>query len=441
MLSKLRWPITAAVAAVALTIALFLSGEAQYVPLQPMAGEGPPIVQTVGTDPIALNSYVDIAQVIVDADVWAQSSAMLSIHNGQVGDIITIRALVNGTPVWLGDTRMGQTQWTFASAVRQYPLDNGDVMKYQVRVTRSGSGTVQLNGGQAWWEYVARTTTPPPTTAAPTTAGPPPTTAPPTTEPPASNVWPNPDNTGVPAGVTLTDWTGGATLAPGTYDGYRFPERMTVGSAGGVIIDNSHLLEGIDNWTSEGGRGFHIEDSTLGSSTSCHDNFVLGSTDFTATRVEVYGDDGIRVSERGWTTGQDQITIQDSYIRPCNASSLSHSDGLQANGTDGPATVVHNTFDMRGAVAYTAGVYWENTYRGGTITNNLFVGQGSSDYFGSSLGGSTGPLHVVQDNLYAAYGNYNRGDQCENITWGDNNRRATVDASYVVTPGVVVGCS
>jgi hypothetical protein len=282
------------------------------------------------------------------------------------------------------------------------------------------------------------TPSPSPTPSASATSAPP-TSAPPTTVSPPDG-WPSPETTGVPAGTVLRDWTGSDVLPPGEYVAYRFPRRVSVAS-GGVVIRNSHLVQGINNFTEGGGRGFRIEDSTLGTATGCYPDFVLGVTDFVAVRVEVYGDDGVRISERGWAPGQPQITVEDSYIRPCNSSSASHSDGLQAYGTDGPATVKHNTFDMRNAPIYTAGLFWQSDYRGATIVDNLFIGQGPADYYGTILSGSVGPLHVFDGNRYADYDQPNRGDQCDNVSWGADNRRVTLGTNYqIASVGAEVAC-
>jgi len=223
----------------------------------------------------------------------------------------------------------------------------------------------------------------------------------------------------VPAGTVLTnDSRCVLATANEVIVGKHFSCRLSV-SATNVVIRNSQLDRGINNWASSGGHSFVLEDSTVGTAT-CVGDFGVGATDFVARRVKVIGfSDGFRLSGR--TT--NPIVIDDSYARTCHLATA-HSDGAQGDGNLAPVTIHHSTIDIRpSATQWTAAIFFptdgalvadDNILAGGgyelqidgpgpfTLTNNKLV-DGSWEY---------APSHVL----------------CGSTTWA-NNTAVTLDAA------------
>lgn len=292
----------------------------------------------------------------------------------------------------------------------------------------TASCIAETQDAQGWTNTKCKTFGPvAPTTPAPTTAGPPP-----------ALVAANPSNTGVPDNVTLTN--SAATSISGNVTGMRFSNRVT--TAAGTVITNSHFLQGINNYSSAGGNNFTITDSTLGSPSSCLNDFALGATDFSALRVEIYGSDGVRWSDRG-ANSASTYGIKNSYIKSC-ATAPAHGDGLQADYSQSSMVLEGNTWDMRNTNS-TAGVFWGDgntkpTGPGATLTGNLFLG----GQYGTKMASSSG--HVLTGNYYAGemvtggQHHWNDGAFCNNISTWTNNRAATVNAAWEITPGAALAC-
>jgi hypothetical protein len=455
---KMRRALGAAGLAAVLAVAAFVYAGPAAVRYSQAAELSGPYVSAVPTGQISLNTWNTVASFTADADVWAQSSATLAIHNGAVGDRVAIRANIGGALTYLGDAVMGNTQWTVNAATRQYPLDDGQVMAYQVRVTRSGSGMVTVQGGQAWWSTVPRAITPPPTTAAPTTAGPPPTTPVPTTPPPTTgppspdpNVWPNPATTGAPITVDLpVDSRCALNNDNEVIDAKHLTctQRIAV-NATGVSITNSVIDTALNNYSGGQGHTLAVTDSTIGHpGAGCgqgQEDFALGAEGLSLLRVEVYGTDGLRFSQ----VGPGTMSVRESYIAACSTlASLAHSDGLQGDGTTGGHTIIGNTFDMSAAESSTAAVGWLDFAAGpATVTGNLFYGYRNYGTFLSNTDPDTADKHVVDGNRFSPHASgitaHNRNDenQCARINWGADNRLATVDGNWNVSAGAAIPCN
>ena len=419
-----------ATAALAMAGALFVvSGQTQA------ADVSTPTVVTVVPRDVALNAWHDVASFTAPGAVWAESTASLSIHNGLNNDLIQVRATVDGNLFWLGDFRMGQVNWTVAAATRQYELDPGDVMTYQVRVARSGTGNVRIERGHAWWTTQPRTvpTTPPVTAStAPTTAVP--TTNPPPTSTPPPGGFPTASTTGVPAGTTLTN-DSDCTLENGTYVARRWNCLLNV-TGNAVVIRNSELLAGIGSGPST--AAYTIEDSTIGPASGCNTDAALGHYNFTGRRIEIRNmADGVR-------SEGPNILFEDSYMKLCQTAG-SHGDGLQ--GCDNPpcgglttqTNVVfrHNTVDQPCCGGVTANVFWADNSSGGLrVENNLLIGGGFTIrvyHFGGAENVVTGN-RVVNNSWNFGYGD-NDCDTASNpnlMHWVDNDL-VTVDSGYSVT--------
>jgi hypothetical protein len=175
------------------------------------------------------------------------------------------------------------------------------------------------------------TTEPAPTTTAePTTA--PTTTAPTTTEPPPPGDWPGPDNTGVPAGVTLAPYTGPMTITTATtIDAKTINGRFVVEAP--LTITRSKITGSFD--VDYAGGTLNLSDSEVNGGTDSAP--AVGYGDITMKRVEVIGS---RVS----VLCGSNCDIQDSwlhaqYLKP---GSDWHVNGYVSNGGSN-VLVKHNT--------------------------------------------------------------------------------------------------
>lgn len=182
------------------------------------------------------------------------------------------------------------------------------------------------------------TVTPKPTpTATPT---PTPTATPTPPPPPVTGPYPGATNTGVPAGVALTPYTGPTRITqPGTVIDSKLITSPLVITAGAhdVVIRNS-VVRANGFWlvlNDEGARNLQIIDSELDGNGNTNNDAAVAGRNYTLTRVNIHGTvDGLKIG--------DNVTVQDSYIHDLVMTSDSHNDGIQSLGSDN-VKIVHNT--------------------------------------------------------------------------------------------------
>lgn len=180
------------------------------------------------------------------------------------------------------------------------------------------------------------TPSPTPTTAPPTptpspTAVPTPTPTPSPTPTPTPPTWPGPDTTGVPAGTTLTAYTGPCTITvAGTVIANKVVNCTISVRAPNLLIINSRINGSVENDSgSQPGRNFVIEDSEIIASAN---NTGVGESYYSLKRVEV----------RGGNRGANCFTtceIRDSWFHANRISGSTHASGLRAGMH---TTYVHN---------------------------------------------------------------------------------------------------
>lgn len=271
-----------------------------------------------------------------------------------------------------------------------------------VRSSSATSIVVQVNKANSTAAYVgtanldvhvdytagAPTTAPttPPTTAPTTPATTPPTT-PPTTAPP-NGAWPDASNTGVPAGTTLSDYTGpcAITAANTVIDSKTVNCDLSI-RATGVQIRNSVINGEVSDYEQAAGA-FTITDSKVvnGKRDAC---MCVGSHDFTALRVEVVG------GNRGMYC-EHACTIRDSYIHGTDLKATQHASAVRVEQN---TTLVHNTLKCDwtaitdseiGCSADMTGYPDFAPIKNNTIDSNLFVanpvGLGYCAYGGGTAG-------------------------------------------------------
>lgn len=260
----------------------------------------------------------------------------------------------------------------------------------------------------------------------------------------ASSGFPTPATAGVPAGTTLTNWTGGSTLGPGTYDSYQFNAEIdldpTVSVASPAIFTKCLFTQGINNFATGGTRRFVATDCNFGTAAAPTDpsfGFGVGCMSFSLLRCAVWGPDGVRWSSVGANTD----SIQDCYIRGMGVSP-SHADGLQALDSTTALTFRHNTVELRGATS-TACLYWEGGGDNLVVDNNLFITDGSP--YATKIISGTG--HSVTNNVFCgptSAGTANDPTGCPLISTWSGNVLGSVPSdftSYTVTRGASITCS
>lgn len=273
--------------------------------------------------------------------------------------------------------------------------------------------------------------TPPTTTPAPTTAtSPPATTRPPTTTPPATTVmpptspppagcsrtghvpggpdgfggcWPDATTTGVPAGTTLTAYTGPCVItSPVTITAKTVSCTLDIRSTG-VQITNARIVGTV--YVDHPGAGFvTILDSEIDAGGPT--NSGLGKSDFYAARVHIHGG-----NRSAWC--EYNCTIVDSYVhgQARDPSGVAHEGGIRMG--DG-STIRHNAIACdapdvppdAGCSADLTGYGDFAPIRNNLLERNLFMAStgGACAYGGSSGDDGSKPF----------------GNQAANIRFVDN---------------------
>lgn len=230
----------------------------------------------------------------------------------------------------------------------------------------------------------------PTATGSPTRSTPPTTSAPPppsTSAPAATGDFPDSSNTGVPAGIALTPYTGSCRLTtPGTVIEAKTVNCSLTIATSGVTIKDSVINGTVANDENSNGFGFTISDSEVRVGDT--DGTGIGAVGFTAVRVEVTG------GNRSMNCWRD-CTIRDSYVHGQfkDETGVFHESGIRM-GSGG--TIVHNTItcdapDVPPDAGCSAGLTGYGDFgpvEDNLIQNNLFPGTtGGTCAYGGSSGG------------------------------------------------------
>lgn len=162
---------------------------------------------------------------------------------------------------------------------------------------------------------------------------------------PGSNGYPDSTNTGVPAGVSMTQYTGPSeiTAANTAIVGKRITSCLVI-KATGVVIKNS-LIQGdcYFNILSQNpdARLQLIDVEIDGLNNPSSDSAVNGSG-YTCIRCDVHS------AGDGFKAGTN-VVIRDSYIHDLVVTVGSHNDGIQSLGTTG-LKIIHNRIVLTGAM-------------------------------------------------------------------------------------------
>jgi hypothetical protein len=224
----------------------------------------------------------------------------------------------------------------------------------------------------------------------PTTSSPTPTPSATTSvpKPPPSGDFPNATNTGVPAGVALTAYTGSCSItANGTVIDAKIVNCDLSIKATDVVIKRSRI-----NGEINGGEGtkssFRVEDSEVinPARQACQ---CIGSDNFTVVRTEIRGGNrGIycRLNctvEDSWIHGTALLATQHASAVRVEQHSTIHHNTLQCDWTAITDSEIGCSADMTGYPDFAPITH-------NTITNNLFVanpaGTGFCAYGGATAG-------------------------------------------------------
>lgn len=310
-----------------------------------------------------------------------------------------------------------------ANAFDTTTLSNGPHILF-AEIARADGSTMNTyatftvdNGGQAVGAAPTPSATPKPTPSA--------TSAPPKAAGGGGRcalpAYPSPSCAGVPADVKLTTVNGEfAATKPGqVISGKRITGRVSI-RAKGVVIRDSELLAGVNNFTGDGSYPYTIEDSTVGPASGCYGDFAVGAENFTARRVLV------RNSSDGFRVSGDNILIEHSFAKVCTDSS-NHSDGIQGHNGGSNVVIRHNTIDQRGVENATSPIFIADGSQGAKVQDNLLMGGG---YVVRLHDGSfTFENNVVVDQAWGYGPVYSN---CGAIAWR-NNKLVRIDQNYRVT--------
>lgn len=191
---------------------------------------------------------------------------------------------------------------------------------------------LQLLGAAPTSTPTVAPTTPEPTTPAPTTA--PPTTTPPTTAPPASG-WPGASNTGVPAGTTLTNWTGSCNITtPGLVIDARTLNCDVVVRAANVSFTRTRINGSVSNDSEDDRNTFSMTDSEVNATPGAVREWTgVSSNNFKLLRVEITG------GNRGVYCART-CDIRDSWIHGQRITADWHASAVRM---EQGLTLIHNT--------------------------------------------------------------------------------------------------
>jgi hypothetical protein len=282
-----------------------------------------------------------------------------------------------------------------------------------------------------------------------------PAPAPPAPAPSTIRGYPNPSNTGVPAGWAPRHTTNGDLTInqPGTVlDGELVTGTLYV-HAKNVTIKNSWVYGSINNQTSAGTdySGMLIEDSDVGPpSGNGGDEFpAILVAGYTLRRVHVHNfSEGPRVASfNGNPTAADTIDIQDSLIQIVRGT-CSHNDGIQGYSEPSRTIIIHNTIDTRdaGPDCVTGAIFVGNDNADLiTIQNNMLMGggftlrAGGPPKPGDGDGGPGGTYDHITGNRIVnnawGYGPVSV-DDCRTVhDWADNTV-VNIDSNYQPTSTV-----
>ncbi|WP_425561306.1 hypothetical protein, partial [Microlunatus panaciterrae] len=154
---------------------------------------------------------------------------------------------------------------------------------------------------------------------------------------------PNAANTGVPAGTTLSSYTGPTTIttAGTVIDSKKITGCLNI-KADNVTIKNSLIQSGgcfFNVLSDNGNTGLKLTDVEIDGQGNTSGDSAINGSNFSCLRCDLHGTvDGAKAGSN--------VVIQDSYIHDLSMTSGSHNDGIQSLGTTS-LRIVHNTIIIK----------------------------------------------------------------------------------------------
>lgn len=156
---------------------------------------------------------------------------------------------------------------------------------------------------------------------------------------------PDETNTGVPAGTTLTPYTGPSTI---TTDGATIREALFTSklsiAAKNVTIEgckSTAVIDGMIQTSNINAKNVLIRRTTFRPSAASTNTIAIVGHDFTAERCDISGTvDGIRISNSNVADGPSGVTVRSCYIHHLcfttpysgHSDNETHNDGIQIEG-------------------------------------------------------------------------------------------------------------
>ncbi|GAA2106767.1 hypothetical protein GCM10009841_26260 [Microlunatus panaciterrae] len=200
-----------------------------------------------------------------------------------------------------------------------------------------------------------------------------------------SGTFPNADNTGVPAGTTLSSYTGPTTIttAGTVIDSKKITGCLNI-KADNVTIKNSLIQSGgcfFNVLSDNGNTGLKLTDVEIDGQGNTSGDSAINGSNFSCLRCDLHGTvDGAKAGSN--------VVIQDSYIHDLSMTSGSHNDGIQSLGTTS-LRIVHNTIIIKAgstsAIILSTGS--ASNMRNVLIDSNL-LGGGAYTVYGGYLAGT-----------------------------------------------------
>lgn len=238
-----------------------------------------------------------------------------------------------------------------------------------------------------------------------------------TTPPPTTGAWPGADNTGIPAGVSLTASGGITVTQAGTViDGKDITGSVVVRAAN-VVIKNSRI-KGSSTYCvqTQNGGSVTIEDTEIIG--GCEN--AIGFDGWTARRVEIRGTygDGVKLGSN--------VLLVDSWIHDLAPASGAHSDGGQVQSGVTNTTVRHNVIDLGSTPQANAALFLAPDL--GPSTNGPLTIDGNKlnggNYILFCVDGNNGQYHIknigITNNRFGNTFQYGRARVNEPVTQAGN---------------------
>lgn len=164
----------------------------------------------------------------------------------------------------------------------------------------------------------------------------------PTPVPVPSTGFPDATNTGVPAGVVLTPYTGPARITtPTVIDGKHITVPLVITASAGTVTIKNSLLASDGYWLilNDEGAKLTVTDCELdGLGNRSGDSAVAGYNK-TIRRCNIHSTvDGLKIGSND--------AVEDSYIHDLVVTADSHNDGVQSLGSDN-VVIRHNTIVLK----------------------------------------------------------------------------------------------